>query len=136
VVDADAAAIQADDALMDLLLGDARRIRAANDGDVAPAQCPLLEYTIVSQIDTERFCEVRIQWDVLVRTDSELAQVERRLYLLFNRETAASIGGLGMVESRYQDRREIAGLPDGIRGASMEFLQKPARLRYVRPADS
>jgi hypothetical protein len=124
------------DDLMALLGGDARRIRASNDGDVAAAQCPLIEYTIVSQVDTERLCEVMIQWDIMVRTDDELARAERYLYQLFNRESSASIGGLGMAYSRYEDRRDMLGLPDGIRGASVDYLQKPTRLRYVRPADS
>lgn len=136
MIDADVSALLADGELVDLLLGQPERIRASNDGDVAAAQCPLIEYTIVSQVDTERFCEVRSQWDLFARTDAQLVTMERVLYRSFNRDIGASIGGLGMVESRYQERREIVGLPDGIRGASMEFLQKPARLRYVRPADS
>lgn len=96
---------------------------------------PSMEYTIISDVEEERFNPIRIQWDVFVRTDAHLIVCETRLRALMHHDLPTEIGGVKMW-SQYAARQETQGLGDGIRGSSTDFVYTPIRSRYVRADDS
>lgn len=97
---------------------------------------PSLEYTVVSDVETERFNPIRIQFDVLVRTDADLVAAEVRLRALFHHDLPTEIGGLTMWAEYSGSRMDLQGLPDGIRGSSTDYFFTPVRTRYVRAVES
>lgn len=57
---------------------------------------PGLEYTLISDVETELFEPVVIQWDQYAPTLEDLISGERALRRLFDQELQVSIGGVPM----------------------------------------
>jgi len=92
---------------------------------------PSLTWSLISDVEEERFNPLRIQFDIFVRTDSEQAAAEAALRRLLHRDVPTVIGGVPMW-SQYASRVNAPGLRDGIRGSSSDFIFTPIRTRYVR----
>jgi len=129
VVDALLFAVNADDVLSAIF---GPNVYRAGDRDL---RVPALEYSIISDVENERYNPLRIQWDVFVRRDSDLVAAERMLRFLFNHDLPTVIAGVPMW-AEYVARSDIPGLRDGIRGSSTDFRFTPVRTRYVRAEDS
>ena len=115
------------DAIIEPIVGPAI-YRTGRDRDF---RVPSIEYTVISDVEEERFNPIRIQWDTFTRTDADLVAIERQMRRLMHHDVPTEIGGIGMW-SQYVSRQDIPGLEDGIRGSSTDFIYTPIRSRYVR----
>jgi hypothetical protein len=126
VVLAHLAAVKADPTILSIVGLDA--ILADGDRNLT---VPSLVYKVISDVNGENFEDVRIQWTLFTRSVATLIDGEAALRRLFHHELPATIGGLNMYSLYQDDRADVEGLADGIRGSSQSFTSSPVRSRYV-----
>ena len=130
VVEATLQAVESDP-ILSALFGN--HVYRSGDRDFA---VPSLDWTLFSDVETDRFNPLRILWDVFTRADEDQISAERALRRLFHRDLPVVISGVRMW-AEYAGRVEIQGLPDGIRGSATDFVFTPIRSRYLRaPVES
>lgn len=119
-----------EDAALRAIYGDAVRLSGS-----AEVYVPLLELTLISDVERETEARVVVQFDQWLGDLSALQASERRLRQLFHRETPATIGGVVMW-ALYVDGDSIGKGPgvapnrDNDYGRAIRFEFGPLRERY------
>lgn len=114
------------DAVLAPIYGDRVRMAAASDTPFEP-KVPILEYSLIGDVEREQWAPTIIQFDQWAPDDETAVASERRLRRLFNPELPTSYDGLFMW-AQYVDGTILA-TPDrnGFVGRAVRFRFTPLR---------
>lgn len=117
------------DAELSAIYGD--RVRMATpSGEVFDPPAPLLEYSVIGDVERDQWAPTIIQFDQWARDVEVAVASERRLRRIFNPELPTSFAGLFMW-AQYVDGTILA-TPDrnGFVGRAVRFRFTPLRERH------
>jgi hypothetical protein len=119
----------ASDATLAGIYGD--NIRAKG---VQQYQAPSLEYLLVSDVETELWEPVVVQWDQYAPTEDDLIASERRLRALFSHELAVTIEGVTMF-CEFLGGESLSDAPtrENTYARAVRFVFEPLRGALQRP---
>jgi hypothetical protein len=125
IIEAVVGAISSDE-LLSQIIGE--NVFASTDRDLV---VPSIAWTVISDVETERFNEITVQLDVFTYRDADLVAVERSLRFLFDHDLPVEIGGIRMW-AQLARRSSMFLMEDSTRGSSTDYTFTPIRSRYLR----
>jgi hypothetical protein len=96
-----------------------------------PVTVPSVEYTLITDTESELFNPIGIQVDLWARGIKKAAQIERRIRVLTHGDTGQDLGG-ERVWMRYRDARTLDYPSDaGVIHRTLDFEFEAVRGKYV-----